>query len=130
MLKEGKYHGLLTAVYVDRLPQEKILKKMGIDEVEFKATKTKAENMLKDALLRSVEFSEEDILRSKKNQTVLVSSEFVADAVQCYQDKVDANVFSDVFGTGLSDEEVRVKAVEFLYDFSFKLGWSDRDRYI
>lgn len=130
MLKEGKYHGLLTAVYVDRLPQEKILKKMGIDEMEFETTKTKAENMLKDALLRSVEFSEEDILRSKKNQTVLVSSEFMADAVQCYQDKVDANVFSDVFGTGLSDEEVRVKAVEFLYGFSSKLGWSDCDRYI
>jgi len=130
VLGDSKYSGLLTAIYVDRLPQEKIMKKMGIDNVEFQTTKKKAENSLKDALLRSVEFSEEDILRSKKNQMVMVSSEFMADAARWYQDKVDANVFSDVFGTGLSNEEVRVKAVEFLYNFSSKLDWSDRDRYI
>ena len=130
VMRRSKYHGLLTAIYVDRLPLEKIMKMMGTDEVEFTAAKKKAENMLKDALLRSVEFSEEDILRSKKSQVVMVSSEFMADAARWYQDKLGENVFSDIFGTGLSDEDVHTKAVEFLYDFSSKLEWSDRDRYI
>lgn len=130
MLGESKYHDLLTDIYVDRVPQEIIMKKMGIDEAEFDVAKKNAEKKLKDALLRSVEFSEEDLLRSKKNHVVTVSSEFVSDIAEWYKAKVDANVFSDVFGTDLSDEEVHVKAVEFLYDFSAKMEWSDRDRYI
>lgn len=130
MLGESKYYDLLTDIYVARIPQEMIMKKMGIDEAEFNAAKKKAEKKLKDALLRSVEFCEEDLLRSKKNHVVTVSSEFVSDIAEWYKAKVDANVFSDVFGTDLSDEEVHVKAVEFLYDFSAKMEWSDRDRYI
>lgn len=130
MLGKSKYHALLTDIYVDRIPQEIIIKKMGIDEEEFKTAKKKAENMLKDALLRSVEFSEEDLLRSKKNHVVMMSLDFVSDIAEWYKAQVDANVFSDVFGTDLSDEEVHEKAVEFLYDFSAKMEWSDRDRYI
>ena len=130
MLGESKYHDLLTDIYVDRVPQEIIMKKMGIDEAEFDVAKKNAEKKLKDALLRSVEFSEEDLLRSKKNHVVTVSSEFVSDIAEWYKAKVDANVFSDVFGTDLSDEEVHVKAVEFLYDFSAKMEWCDRDHYI
>lgn len=44
--------------------------------------------------------------------------------------KSDVNPLSDVFGTDLTDEEVREKVVEFLYEFPAKLNWSDQDRYI
>lgn len=126
-----KYHGLLTAIYVDRLPEEKIMKKLHIKNItEFTAAKKAGENKLKDAMLRSVEYSEEDILRDKRKHIVTVSSEFVADLSEWCKSRTDVSPLADVLGTDLSEEEVRVKTVEFLYDFSEKLNWSDQDRYI
>lgn len=131
LMTGSKYHGLLTAIYVDRIPEEKIMKRLHIkDTEEFEAAKKTGENMLKDTLLRSVEFSEENILRDKTKHVVMVSSEFVADLSDWCKVKTGVNPLSDVFGTNLTDEEVREKTVAFLYDFSAKLKWSDRDRYI
>lgn len=122
----SKYHGLLTAIYVDRLPEEKIMKKLHIKNTdEFTAAKKAGENKLKDAMLRSVEYSEEDILRDKKKHIVTVSSEFVADLSVWVKAKTGVNPLSDVFGTDLTDEEVHEKTVEFLYDFSAKL-WPEK----
>ncbi len=127
----SKYHGLLTAIYVDRLPEEKIMKKLHIkDSNEFTAAKKAGENKLKDAMLRSIEYSEEDILRDKTKHVVMVSSEFVADLSEWYKAKTDVSPLADVLGTDLTEEEVQAKTVEFLYDFSAKLNWSDQDRYI
>ena len=72
---------------------------------------------LKDALLRSVEVNEEEVLRNKTNRVVTVSSDFVTDMAEWCKTKAGANLLSDVFGTDLSDEEVRVRAKAFLYDF-------------
>lgn len=131
LMTGSKYHGLLTAIYVDRIPEEKIIKRLNIkDTEEFEAAKKAGENMLKDALLRSVEFSEENILRDKTKHVVMVSSEFVADLSDWCKAKTGVNPLSEVFGTNLTDEEVREKTVAFLYAFSAKLKWSDRDRYI
>ena len=122
----SKYHGLLTAIYVDRLPEEKIMKKLHIKNTdEFTAAKKAGENKLKDAMLRSVEYSEEDILRDKKKHIVTVSSEFVADLSVWVKAKTGVNPLSNVFGTDLTDEEVHEKTVEFLYDFSAKL-WPEK----
>ena len=122
----SKYHGLLTAIYVDRLPEEKIMKKLRIkDNNEFTAAKKAGENKLKDAMLRSVEYSEEDILRDKTKHVVTVSSEFVADLSEWCKSKTDVSPLSDVLGTDLTEEEVRQKAVDFLYDFSAKL-WPEK----
>ena len=122
----SKYYGLLTAIYVDRLPEENIMKKLHIkDSNEFTAAKKAGENKLKDAILRSVEYSEDDILRDKTKNTVMVSSEFVADLSVWVKSKTGVNPLSDVFGTDLPDDEVREKTVEFLYDFSATL-WSEK----
>ena len=99
-------------------------------EKAIEAAKKAGENMLKDTLLRSVEFSEENILRDKTKHVVTVSSEFVTDLSEWCKAKTGVNPLADVFGTNLTDEEVREKTVAFLYDFSAKLKWSDRDRYI
>ncbi len=131
LMTGSKYHVLLTAIYVDRIPEEKIIKRLNIkDTEEFEVAKKAGENMLKDALLRSVEFSEENILRDKTKHVVMVSSEFVADLSDWCKAKTGVNPLSEVFGTNLTDEEVREKTVAFLYAFSAKLKWSDRDRYI
>lgn len=127
----SKYHGLLTAIYVDRLTKEEIMKNQNMDEAQFETVKKKAENKLKAALLQSpVEFYEEEVLRDKKGHVITVSSEFAADLSEWCREKMGVNPFTDVFGIGLSDEEIREKTVEFLYDFTAKLNWTDRDRYI
>jgi len=116
----SKYHGLLTAIYVDRLPKEKVMKRLNISDCEYESGKKSGENKLKDALIRSVEFTEENILRDKKKHVVTVSSEFVADLSEWCKSKTSVNLLSDVFGTNLSDEEVCKKTIDFLYDFSTK----------
>ena len=122
----SKYHGLLTAIYVDRLPEEKIMKRLHIkDNNEFSVAKKVGENKLKDAILRSVEYSEEDLLRDKTKHVVTVSSEFVADLSAWVNARTGVNPLSEVFGTNLTDEEVRLKTMEFLYDFSAKL-WPEK----
>lgn len=125
-----KYYDLLVLIYVDRLPQKDILKKMNMKEDEYEGARKKADDKLKDALLRSDYSFETDVLHDKSGRMVTVSSEFVADISEWCKVKTGINPFSDVFGSNLSDEEVRVKTVEFLYDFSAKLKWSDEDRFI
>lgn len=125
-----KYYDFLVLIYVDRLPQKDVIKKMNMKEEEYGGIKKKADNKLKDALLRSDYSFEADVLHDKSGRVVTVSSEFVADIAEWCKVKTGVSPLSDVFGTELTDEEVRVKTVEFLYDFSAKLKWSDEDRYI
>ena len=130
LLLGTKYYDVLNYIYVERLPKDVILKKVGMDENEYETFKKKAENKLKDALLRSDYYFEADVLRDKSARVVTVSSEFVADLAEWCKAKTGVNPLSDVFGTNLTDGEVKEKAVEFLCDFSAKLGWSEEDRYI
>jgi len=125
-----KYYDLLVLIYVDRLPQKDIIKKMNMKEEEYEGVKKIADKKLKDALLRSDYSFEADMLHDKSGHVVTVSSEFVADIAEWCRVKTGVNPLSDVFGTDLTDEEVREKTVEFLYEFSAKLKWSDEDRYI
>ena len=52
------------------------------------------------------------------------------DVAEWYKDRINENPFSDVLGLQLSDEEVKEKIVDFIYDFSQKLKWTDEERYI
>lgn len=118
----SKYHSLLTAIYVDKLSEEKIMKQLHIkDAAEFEAVKKAGDDKLKDALLRSAEYSEADFLHDKKTHVVPVSIELATDLSEWVTAMGGWNPLSDVFGTNLTDEEVRLKTVEFLYDFSAKL---------
>lgn len=125
-----KYYDILRLIYVDRLPQKDIIKKLNMKEDEYEEFKKKADNKLKDALLRSDYSFEADVLHDKSRRVVTVSSEFMADIAEWCKVKTGVNPLSDVFGTELTDEEVRIKTVEFLYDFSAKMEWSDEDCYI
>lgn len=130
MMIGSKYHGLLTAIYVDRLTKDAIMKRMKMSDNEYEANKKAGENKLKDALLRSVEYSEENFIRDKKKHVVMVSSDYVADLSEWCKSKSGVNPLADVLGVNLSVEELSVRTVQFLYDFSARLNWSERDRYI
>lgn len=126
----SKYYRLLIAIYADRQSQEEVMCRLNMTADEYETAKKTGEKYLKDALLRSVEFSEEDFIREKTKHVVTVSTEVVADLSEWCTSKMGFNPLADVLGTSLTDEDVRQKTVEFLYDFAEKMEWSDRDRYI
>ena len=130
-LMEGSpYYDVLHIIYVERLSKDEAAIKLGLTEDEFVEAKKKGERILKDVILRSTYYFEEDILHDKNARIVTVSSEFVADMAEWCMARTGVNPLRDVFGTNLSAEEIHKKTVDFLYDFSEKLGWKEEDRYV
>lgn len=127
---DSPYYDLLRLVYVERLSQKDLEKRLNLKPDELQSQSKEAENALKDVLLRSVNGYEEKILRNKKNNIITVSSDFVAELANWCRDKSDASPFFDVLGTNLNDAAVKEKAVDFLYAFSAKLDWKEEDRYL
>lgn len=128
LMNGTQYYDLLTAVYVDRLVDGKICEKLGVSMEEYKKMRKQGERKLKDALLRTTYFFEEDVLHDKSACSITVSSEFVMDMAEWYKERINENPFSDVLGLQLTDEEVKDKVVGFIYDFSQKLKWTDEER--
>lgn len=130
LMKHTKYYDVLTAIYVDRLKDSEIMANLNLSTDEYKQLKKQGERNMKDAILRSANYYEEDVLHDKSASTILVSSEFVMDMAEWYKERIEENPFSDVLGLHLTDEEVKDKIVSFIYDFSQKLKWTDEERYI
>ncbi len=128
LLRGSEYHDLLCSIYGSRLAKEEIMENFNLTEQEFEKARREGERELKDALLRSSFGYEEEVLRDKTHNTLTVSSEFVADMGEWFSANTEENPFADVFGVNLTDEEVHEKVVDFLYDFSAKLDWSEQDR--
>ena len=128
LMAHTKYYDLLTAVYVDRLKKNEIMEKLNLTEDDYTKQKKQGESRLKDAILRSAYCSEEDILHDKNASIITVSSEFVMDMAEWYKERTSENPFSNVLGLQLTDNEVKDKIVNFIYDFSAKLKWTDEER--
>jgi hypothetical protein len=130
LMKDTKYYDVLTAIYVDRLKDYEIIAKLNITEDDYKKLRKQGERKLKDAILRSPHCFEEDVLHDKSANMITVSSEFVMDMAEWYKERTEENPFSDVLGLQLTDDEVKDKIVNFIYDFSSKLKWNDEERYV
>lgn len=130
LMKHTRYYDVLTAIYVDRLKDNEIMTTLNLSADEYKSLKKLGERKLKDAILRSALYFEEDVLHDKSANIITVSSEFVMDMAEWYKERTEENPFSDVLGLQLTDDEVKEKIVSFIYDFSQKLKWTDEERYI
>ena len=130
LMKHSQYYNLLTAIYVDRLSEEETKKKLNLTGDEYKSLRKQGERKLKEALLRTTYSFEEDVLHDKSANIITVSSEFVMDIAEWYKERTNENPFSDVLGLQLSDDEVKDKIVNFIYDFSQKLKWTEEERYV
>ena len=130
LMPEGTYKELLTASYVNREDEKKTAKKFNMDTEKLRAEIKKAEDMLKDRLIRSGSYYENLVLRDKTPHYIEVSEEFVKDFVKWQKSKSDTNIFADIFGVNLDKEEVHKRVVDFLYHFSDNLQWSEKDKMI
>lgn len=130
IMPNGKNKDMLKALLVDGKNEKDMAKDFNMDCAEIRESLKKAENDLKDKLVRSGNYYEGIVLKDKSPRNIEVSEDFVKDFVKWQEEKVNVSPLADVLGVSLSKEELHDKVVEFLYDFSGKMEWSDMDRLV
>lgn len=129
MVKIGPMRDMLLAVYVDRLDQETIQKRFGMDEEMYKLTLRASEKTLKTALLNT-EHPYDDILVDKGARKIMLSSDFLTTIGQINAAYSEDSPLREVLGVSPDDAEFESKVIDFLYNFTNNLDWSDEDKYV
>lgn len=129
MVKIGPMRDMLIAVYVDRLDQEAIQKRFGMDEEMYKLTLRASEKTLKTALLNT-EHLYDDVLVDKGARKIMVSSDFLTIFGRNHATNSEDSPLREVLGITPDDADFEEKVIDFLYNFSNSLGWSDEDLYV
>lgn len=129
MVKIGLMRDMLLAVYVDRLDQETIQKRFGMDEEMYKLTLRASEKTLKTALLNN-EHPYDDVLVDKGARKIMLSSDFLTIIGQTNAAYSEDSPLREVLGVTPDDAEFETKVIDFLYNFTNNLDWSDEDKYV
>ncbi len=129
MVKIAPMRDFLLAVYVERLDKVAIQQRFGMDEQMYKLTLRTSEKTLKTALL-NCEHPYGDVLVDKGTRKVLVSSDFLTLIGQTNAAYSEESPLREVLGVTPDDAEFESKIIDFLYDFTDNLGWSDEDKYV
>lgn len=129
MVKIGPMRDMLLAVYVDRLDQETIQKRFGMDEEMYKLTLRASEKTLKTALLNTVH-PYDDVLVDKSARKIMLSSDFLTIIGQTNAAYSEDSPLREVLGVTPDDAEFETKVIDFLYNFTNNLDWSDEDKYV
>lgn len=132
LMSDSPYYHLLTALYVDRLDEQSIMRQLGLDQVAFDQLRKSAENEFKTVLISSDHVFKNKVLKDKSSAAtaVMISSDFLIDLGAKHQLTTLVNILSDVIGVNLDHDEVRLKVVIFLDDFVSKLKLSQVDQHI
>ncbi len=129
MVKIGPMRDMLLAVYVDRLDQETIQKRFGMDEEMYKLTLRASEKTLKTALLNT-EHPYDDVLVDKGARKIMLSLDFLTIIGQTNAAYREDSPLREVLGVTPDDAEFETKVIDFLYNFTNNLDWSDEDKYV
>lgn len=129
MVKIGPMRDMLLAVYVERLDQEAIQQRFGMDEEMYKLTLRASEKTLKTALLNTV-YPYDDVLVDKGARKIMLSSDFLTIIGQTNAAYSEDSPLREVLGVTPDDAEFETKVIDFLYNFTNNLDWSDEDKYV
>lgn len=129
MVKIGPMRDMLLAVYVDRLDQEAVQKRFGMDEEMYKLTLRASEKTLKAALLNT-EHPYDDVLVDKGARKIMLSSDFLTIIGQTNAAYSEDSPLREVLGVTPDDAEFESKIIDFLYNFTDNLDWNDEDKYV
>ena len=130
MMPNGLYKDVLYATLVERKDEKIMVKKFGLDAEDLHKMQKKAEDDLKDRLIRSDSNYEELVLRDKSSRNVEVSEEFTKEFFQWQEWKNETNPLADVLGVDLDKKELQEKVVDFLYAIPEKLKWTEEERIV
>lgn len=120
---------ILFAVYVDRLEPIEIQVRYNLSEKAYTDNLSAAEKALKTVLLNSVH-PYDDVLVDTNTRKVLVSSDFLDLIGQTSAAYTETSPLREVLGVTPDDPDFEVKVIDFLYDFSNSLRWSEEDTYV
>ncbi len=130
MMPNGLHKDMLTAVYVDRKSEARMMRELSLGADRLRDIIKKAETRLKDVLIRNDNPYAEEFLRDKSPRIVEVEEEYAADGAKSILEDMEKSPLSDVLGVNLGRYERDRNVVDFLYWFSGKMKWSDEDRLI
>lgn len=129
MVNIGPARDLLIAVYVYRLDKSDIQKRFKMDDKMYDITLKTSEKILKLALINQVH-NYDDVLVEKKARKISVSCDLL-DIIGCKNVHCEeVSPLREVLGVGQDEPEFERKVVDFLYDFSDKMEWSEEEKYI
>lgn len=120
---------ILFAVYVDRLEPEVIQERMKLSAEDYELRFRAAEKTLKAALINTIH-PYEDALVDVNVRKTLVSSDFLTIIGEKTSGNNADSPLRDVLGVGSEDPDFEVRVIDFLYDFSNRLDWSNEDKYV
>ncbi len=129
MVKIGPMRDMLLAVYVDRLDQKSIMERFNMDDEMYKLTLRASEKTLKTALLNT-EHPYGDVLVDKGARKIMLSSDFLTIIGQTNAAYSDDSPLREVLGVTPDDAEFESKVINFLYNFTNNLGWSEEDKFV
>lgn len=120
---------ILLAVYVERLKPAEIQSRFNMDEKTYEKNLNAAEHALKTLQINSVN-PYDDVLELKKNNKILVSSDFLDIIGQTRSACTEDSPLREALGITPDDPDFELKVIDFLYDFSNNLGWSEEDTFV
>lgn len=126
MVPAGPDRDILLAIYYERLSNEEILDRFGLDNA--KNQRTNADLYLSKTLLEN-DHPYNDALVDKHSNKVLVSSTMLDYLGETKETLQRSSPLRDIFGDP-DDPEFESNVKDFLYEFTDKLPWSDSDKII
>lgn len=129
MVKIGPMRDMLLAVYVDRLDQETIQKRFGMDDAIYKLTLRASEKTLKTVLLNT-EHPYDDVLVDRRPRKIMLSSDFLTIIGQTNAAYSADSPLREVLGVTPDDADFQSRVIDFLYNFTNNLDWSAEDKYV
>jgi hypothetical protein len=120
---------MLLAVYVDRLDQEAIQKRFGMDEAFYKLTLRASEKTLKTVLLNT-EHPYDDVLVDRRPRKIMLSSDFLTIIGQTNAAYSADSPLREVLGVTPDDADFQSRVIDFLYNFTNNIDWSAEDKYV
>lgn len=128
MVPAGPDRDILLAIYYERLSNEEILDRFGLDTAKYQRTKNNADRYLTKTLLEN-DNPYNDALVEKNSKKVLVSSTMLDYLGETKETLQRSSPLRDIFGDP-DDPEFESNVKDFLYEFTDKLPWSDSDKII
>ena len=127
LMPKGRSRDLLCDIYVDRKSNEEIMEKYHLDSAQYKKAHKRAEDKLKLASLNSCSPFADYVLCDKSPRKVTVSSDFLCQIGDTYEDNSSSSAFGEVLGVNLTKSEVDARIEPFVSDFFHWKKWSDTD---
>lgn len=127
-LPKISYH-IVKNLYFDKKSPKEIMKRNHWDETTYKKQEKNAIIDLKDTLLRSSE-NYDDVLKDRLVLNETVSLDEAQENGNQMGYETHAPIMEEIFGLGLSQDEVDEKALQTLHSIAENVTCSKRDRYI